>query len=402
MDLPVLLLALGALLIVGLATDEIGRRTRLPRVTLLILFGLAVGPAGLDLLPTQLQDWYAFLASVALTMVAFLLGGRLSLEALQSHGKAILVVSLVVVVLTAMLVGVGLIAVGVPLILALLLAGIATATAPAATQDVVRQARAKGPFTETLLGIVAVDDAWGLIVFSLLLVAARAITGESGLVVLQHGLWDLGGALLVGAIVGFPAAFLTGRLQPGEPIQAEALGVVFLCAGLALWLEVSFLLAGMTAGMIVANLAAHHNRPFHEIEHIEWPFMILFFVLAGASLEVEAFRVIGPISIAYIALRTLGRVFGGWLGGVLADVPVPYRRWLGLALIPQAGVALGMALVGGQYFPDLAETLLAITIGSAIVFEIFGPILTLVAVRKVGEADSGQMRRKAVPRDNED
>jgi Kef-type K+ transport system membrane component KefB len=402
MDLPVLLLALGALLIVGLATDEIGRRTRLPRVTLLILFGLAVGPAGLDLLPTQLQDWYAFLASVALTMVAFLLGGRLSLEALQSHGKAILVVSLVVVVLTAMLVGVGLIAIGVPLILALLLAGIATATAPAATQDVVRQARAKGPFTETLLGIVAVDDAWGLIVFSLLLVAARAITGESGLVVLQHGLWDLGGALIVGAVVGFPAAFLTGRLQPGEPIQAEALGVVFLCAGLALWLEVSFLLSGMTAGMIVANLAAHHNRPFHEIEHIEWPFMILFFVLAGASLEVEELRVIGPISIAYIALRTLGRVSGGWLGGVLADVPVLYRRWLGLALIPQAGVALGMALVGGQYFPDLAETLLAITIGSAIVFEIFGPILTLVAVRKVGEADLGQMRRKAVPRDNED
>ena len=395
MDLPALLLALGALLVVGLATDEIGRRTRLPRVTLLILFGLAFGPAGLDLLPREFQDWYAFLASVALTMVAFLLGGRLSLAALQSHGKAILVVSLVVVVLTAALMAGGLIAVGVPLVLALLLAGIATATAPAATQDVVRQARAKGPFTETLLGIVAVDDAWGLIIFSLLLVAARAITGDGGVVVLQNGLWDLGGALLVGAVVGLPAALLTGRLQPGEPIQAEALGVVFLCAGLALWLEVSFLLAGMTAGMIVANLAAHHNRPFHEIEHIEWPFMILFFVLAGASLEVEQLRVIGPVSIAYIVLRTLGRVFGGWLGGLLADVPILHRQWLGLALIPQAGVALGMALVGGQYFPELAETLLAITIGSAIVFEIFGPIMTLVAVRKVGEVPSEHTEQQA-------
>ena len=395
MDLPALLLALGALLVVGLATDEIGRRTRLPRVTLLILFGLAFGPAGLDLLPREFQDWYAFLASVALTMVAFLLGGRLSLAALQSHGKAILVVSLVVVVLTAALVAGGLIAVGVPLVLALLLAGIATATAPAATQDVVRQARAKGPFTETLLGVVAVDDAWGLIIFSLLLVAARAITGDGGVVVLQNGLWDLGGALLVGAVVGLPAALLTGRLQPGEPIQAEALGVVFLCAGLALWLEVSFLLAGMTAGMIVANLAAHHNRPFHEIEHIEWPFMILFFVLAGASLEVEQLRVIGPVSIAYIVLRTLGRVFGGWLGGLLADVPILHRQWLGLALIPQAGVALGMALVGGQYFPELAETLLAITIGSAIVFEIFGPIMTLVAVRKVGEVPSEHTEQQA-------
>ena len=216
MDLPVLLLALGALLIVGLATDEIGRRTRLPRVTLLILFGLAAGPAGLDLLPTQLQDWYAFLASVALTMVAFLLGGRLSLEALQSHGKAILVVSLVVVVLTAMLVGVGLIAIGVQLVLALLLAGIANCDSasrnPGRRQTGTREG---APSQRRYLGIVAVDDAWGLIVFSLLLIAARAITGESGLVVLQHGLWDLGGALLVGAVVGFPAAFLTGRLQPG-------------------------------------------------------------------------------------------------------------------------------------------------------------------------------------------
>jgi Kef-type K+ transport system membrane component KefB len=176
---------------------------------------------------------------------------------------------------------------------------------------------------------------------------------------------------------------------------------VFLCAGLALWLEVSFLLAGMTAGMIVANLAAHHNRPFHEIEHVEWPFMILFFVLAGASLEVEELRVVGPIGLAYILLRTLGRVLGGWLGGALADVPVLYRRWLGLALIPQAGVALGMALVGGQYFPDLAETLLAITIGSAIVFEIFGPILTLFAVRKVGEAGSEHTERRAAARDDE-
>jgi NhaP-type Na+/H+ or K+/H+ antiporter len=159
MDLHVLFLALGGLLFVGLVIDEIGRRTRLPRVTLLILFGVAAGPSGLDLLPRAFQDWYEFLASVALTMVAFLLGGKLSFAALRSHGKTILAVSLAVVILTALLVGVGLIAIGTPISMALLLAGIATATAPAATQDVVRQTRAKGPFTDTLLAVVAVDDA---------------------------------------------------------------------------------------------------------------------------------------------------------------------------------------------------------------------------------------------------
>jgi len=387
MDLPILLTVLGALLLVGLVTDEIGRRTRLPRVTLLILFGLAVGPAGFDVLPQAFHDWYEFLASVALTMVAFLLGGRLSLPELRSHGKTIFAVSVVVVVLTALLVGIGLIAIGTPIILALLLAGIATATAPAATQDVVRQERAKGPFTDKLLGIVAVDDAWGLIVFSLLLVAARAINGDGGTVILEHSLWELGGALAVGAAVGLPAAYLTGRLQPGEPMQSEALGVVLLCAGLAIWLGASFLLAGMVAGMIVANLAEHHRRAFHEIEHIEWPFMVLFFVLAGASLELESLDVVGPLCIAYVVLRTLGRVIGGWLGASVGGAPPEHRRWIGLALVPQAGVALGMALVAAQYFPELGETLLAVTISSAIVFEVFGPILTLVALRKVGEAE---------------
>ncbi len=390
MDLHVLLIMLGGLLLVGLVTDEIGRRTRLPRVTLLILFGLAAGPAGFDLLPRAFQDWYEFIASVALTMVAFLLGGRLSLPALRKHGKTILMVSLTVVILTAVLVGLGLIAIGTPIILALLLAGIATATAPAATQDVVRQARAKGPFTDTLLGIVAVDDAWGLIVFSLLLVLAGAIAGGGVYAILGHCLWELGGALAVGAAVGLPAVFLTGRLKPGEPIQAEALGLVFLCAGLAIWLGVSFLLAGMVAGAIVVNLAKHHRRPFHEIEHIEWPFMVLFFVLAGASLDLDSFDVIWGISIAYIVLRTFSRVIGGWLGGRLAGASVLHRRWIGLALIPQAGVALGMALVASNHFPDLAETLLAITIGTAIIFEVFGPILTLVALCKVGEAKWGK------------
>jgi Kef-type K+ transport system membrane component KefB len=387
MDLPVLLTTLGVLLLVGLATDAIGRRTRLPRVTLLVLVGLVVGPAGFDVLPGAFQEWYEFLASVALTMVAFLLGGKLAVPELRGEGKLIFYVSLSVVVLTAALVSVGLIAFGAPIILALLLAGVATATDPAATQDVVRQENAKGPFTKALLGIVAVDDAWGLIAFSILLVLARAVAGDGGGTILAHGAWELGMALAVGAGVGIPAAFLTGRLQPGEPMLTEALGVVFLCAGLAIWLEASFLLAGMVAGAIVVNMASHHTRPFHEIEHIEWPFMILFFVLAGASLELEHLNGIGLIAVAYLVLRTVSRVLGGWLGGTLARAEPIQRRLIGFALLPQAGVAVGMALVAANYFPDLREALLAVTIGSVIVFEVVGPILTLLALRKTGEAD---------------
>jgi len=338
-------------------------------------------------LPQEFQDWYEFLASTALTMVAFLLGGKLSRARLRGHGRTIVVLSGVVVGLTAVLVGIGLLAVGTPLVMALLLAGIATATAPAATQDVVRQTRAKGPFTDILQGVVALDDIWGLVVFSLLLVLAKAIVGDGTAAILAHGAWELGGSVAVGAAVGFPAAYFTGRLKPGEPIQSEALGVVFLCAGLSIWLGVSFLLAGMVAGAIVVNLAKHHSRPFHEIEHVEWPFMVLFFVLAGASLHLDRLEEIGTIGFAYILLRSISRVLGGWIGGRIAGAPNLHCRWIGPALIPQAGVALGMALVASNHFPDLGDQLLAITVGTMVVFELAGPLLTQMALQRVGEVD---------------
>jgi Kef-type K+ transport system membrane component KefB len=386
MDVHLALLTLGCLLLVGLCADGIGRRTRLPRVTLLIVFGIAIGPAGFDLLPMGSQGWYPFLSTIALTMVAFLLGGHLSVRALRRNGREILAVSVTAVVLTAGLVAGGLLAFGVPAPLALILAAIATATAPAAVQDVVNQTGARGPFTDSLLGIVAVDDAWGLMVFSLLLVMAKILAGQGADGILISAMWEIGAALAVGAIVGLPAAFLTGRLKPGEPMQSEALGLVMLCAGLALWLEVSFLLAGMAAGAFVANLARHHKRAFHEVEYIEWPFMVLFFVLAGAALHVESIAEIGWIGLVYILLRGAGRLAGGWLGCTLASAPQPHRVWMGPALMPQAGVALGMALVAADSFPKYADALLAIAIGTTVIFELFGPLLTQMALRKTGEA----------------
>ncbi len=383
-----ILLAVGGLLLLGLVADEVGHRARLPRVTLLVLFGIAAGPSGFDLLPRQFLATYELLASIALTMVAFLLGGTLSAATLRRHGRQIIVISLVVVVTTVLITGLGLWLLGAAAPLALLLAGIATATDPSATRDVVRQLRARGPFTDTLLGIVAIDDAWGLILFSLMLVAAKAAVGDGSLATLGTGLWEVGGALAIGAGIGLPAAYLTGRIRHGEPMQSEAIGVVFICAGLSIWAGVSFLLAGMVTGAIVVNLAKHHKRAFHEIEHIEWPFMLIFFTLAGASLKLDGLAEIGAIGFAFIALRLASRCIGGLIGGKLAGVEPAHSNWIGVALMPQAGVALGMALMAGNHFGQLKETLLAIAIGTTVIFEVFGPILTQWALRSVGESKS--------------
>jgi Kef-type K+ transport system membrane component KefB len=385
-NLAEIFITLGALFLLGLLTDLIGRRTPLPRVTLLLIFGFLCGPSGVDLLPGAPDRWFPMVADMALIMVGFLLGGKLTLTSLREHGRLVLWVSITAVVVTALVVGAGLVLVGVPLEMALLLAGIAPATAPAATVDVVHESRSDGRFTRTLLGVVALDDAWGLIVFSLLLAAVEVIGGQGGgAAVMRSAIGEIGGAVLVGLAVGVPTAFLTGRIQPGEPTLVEALGAVFLCGGIAIRLEVSFLLASMTLGFVVANLARHHSRPFHAIEGIEWPFMVLFFVLAGASLRLVSLGGLGAlVASAYVVLRVAGRLAGGWLG-VAASRGDMSGRWMGLALMPQAGVALGMALVASERLPDLGKAILPAVISATVLFEVVGPILTRQALVRVGE-----------------
>lgn len=380
MDLGLLFVTLGALFLAGLAADTLGRVTRLPRVTMLLILGLAAGQAGLGLVPEAVAAWFDELSVLALTMVAFLLGGALTRSAMRAHGPVILTISVSVVLATLGVVAVGLMLAGLAPGLALVLAAIATATAPAAMTDVIRQSGVENGFTQTLMGIVAIDDAWGLIVFSVVLV----LVGQSADwgAVLTHAGWDLGGAILVGVVIGVPAAYLTGRLSPGEPMQAEAIGIVFLAAGLALWLEVSFLVVGMVAGAMIANLARHHDRAFHEIEHIQWPFMILFFLLAGATLELEALKAVGWIGVLFLGLRVLARFLGGYVGARLGGLAGREAALFGPALLPQAGVAVGMALVAGEAFPDWAALIMAFTLASTVVFEIVAPPVTLWAIRR--------------------
>jgi Kef-type K+ transport system membrane component KefB len=385
-DIAQILITFGGLFLLGLLADLVGRHTPLPRVTLLLVAGFVIGPSGLNWLPEFTEQWFPLLTDIALAMIGFLLGHNLTRGRLATLGRAVLAMSIGEVVMTSVLVFTVLYSFGVPVEVALLLAGIAPATAPAATVDVVHEYRAKGQFTDTLLGIVAIDDAWGLLIFSLLLALAQALGNDGGAVeILAAGAWETGVAVLLGIALGLPMAYLTGRIRPGEATQAEALGVVLLCAGIAVWLDVSHILSAMVLGAVVANFAKHHRRPFSAIEGIEWPFLILFFVLAGAALHVHAFVQVGVLGAAYIGLRTAGRIVGTWLGGWLSGAAPKTRHWIGLALLPQAGVAIGMALLAVQRFPDLKDIVLPIILGSTVFFELVGPILTRWVLVHVGD-----------------
>ncbi len=391
MDIVPLFIGLGLFFLAGLAADQLGRRTLVPRVTLLLALGAVVGGPGLDLVPQEAWEFEEFVSTAALTMVAFLLGSALTLETLRTHGAEIMGISIGTVLVTLGVVTAGLTAIGVDPGVALVLGAIATATAPEATVDALNQSGARGTFVNTIKGIVAIDDAWGLILFAVALAVAQGLAGGAAAGA-DHGAlstaaWEVGGALALGAAIGLPGAVLTGRVRPGAPLLAEALGLVFLTAGLALLLEVSFLIAGMTAGALIVNLARHHTRAFHEIEHVHWPFMLLFFLLAGASLDLRELAGIGTVGIAYIALRIAGRLAGGWAGATLGGAPRAWRPWYGVALLPQTGVAIGMALVAAEALPEAAGLILTLTIGATVVFELLGPATTFWAARRVAGAE---------------
>ena len=373
---------LGLILLIGLLLSALGRRTFLPRATLLILFGVVIGGEMLDLLPRLVTDQFALVADMTLLMVGFLLGGKLTQGSLKGHSLVSFAISFCAALVPATVVCAGMLVLGIDVEMAILLGCFAAATAPAAVFDVVEESEIRNRFSKILLLVVVLDDVWGLLLFGIGMAVVSSLNGVAGdagvATLIVH---ELGGAILLGAAIGLPAAYLTGRIRPGKPVVSEALGIVLLCGGLAAWLQVSYLIAAIVMGAVIANLARHHEHPFHAIEGIESTFMLVFFVLAGASLEIGALPAVGLIAAVYILCRSAGKLGGAWLGIKIAGATPQRLDWIGAALLPQAGIAIGMALVASNHFPHYHQVMLPIVIASTIVFEIIGPVFTRYAVR---------------------
>jgi Kef-type K+ transport system membrane component KefB len=375
--------SLGAIFLLGLATDYLGRRTFLPRVTLLLALGIIVGDEVLGFIPTGLTDLFKLITIITLLMVGFVLGGKLDFKAIWDDGRHLLWISLGASLGTTLVVGIALTLIGVHHGIAILLGCIAAATAPAATVDTTLEWGGDTRFSRLLLMIVAIDDIWALVLFSLGLALASLMEQSLGVTAsLLEAVHHIGGAVLLGSVIGLPAAYLTGRLKPGRPMLTEALGLVFICGGAAMWLDVSYLIAAITMGSVIANFARHHEYPFHEIENIEWPLMLVFFVLAGASLEIGRLWELGLAGAVYLVARTVGKVLGARLGGAISKADKDVQQWMGMALLPQAGVAIGLALLASNQFPQYGQTILVVVISTTVVFELFGPVCTRLALVK--------------------
>ncbi|NLW55319.1 MAG: cation:proton antiporter [Firmicutes bacterium] len=386
-----IILYLGIILIAGLAAGRVINRLKLPAVTGYLLIGLLLGPSVFNLITTEKITALAPINSIALSIIAFSIGGALSLKQIKKCGKSVLVITVMQALGAYLLVTLTLHCLfGVELHSALIFGAISTATAPAATIMVLREYKAKGPLTSNLLAVVALDDALCLIAFGITMALAKILAGKvSGGVVpmIAAPLWELLGSIILGIVFAVTLLLLSSRFKENPDKMVLVLGMVFLQAGLAEFLHLSALLAGMTMGCVAVNLLQHQSEElFRLVNTVDTPIYVLFFVLAGANLQLGLLVKVGLVGVAYIFSRMIGKIGGAIYGAIISKAPAVVRKYLGLGLIPQAGVAIGLTLLVQQDLPEIANLVSTVILGSVVVYEIIGPFFAKMAIMKAGEA----------------
>ena len=382
------ILVVGLFLMFGGRAYAIARYLRLPRVTLLVISGIIIGPSFLNLVPDEIVGLFPFMSYIALSMIAFRLGETFINFDLVKVGPRIFASSFGKTLVASSLVFTVAYLVQDDLVLALLLAGLAPASAPAATLDVISETKSKGPLTDTIVRVLATDNVLGITLFSILLVVGEIISGAGNPTQeVIKGAWGIGGAFLLGFLIGWPMARLAGALKKGKPSLLEITGFLLLCTGLAYQLQVSYLLACIVLGATVAkNRAQPKTNIFSTIEEVSEPFLVIFFLLAGCELDVSALASLGLIGILYVVARCLGFIIGGGIAARLVNAEPVVQQNIGWSLFPQAGVALGLAVLTLDHFPGLGQFLVSIIVSTTVVFELFGPTVTQWRLFKAKEA----------------
>ena len=384
------LLLIGIAMAAGLLVSRAARAIKLPNVTAFLVAGLIIGPCVAGIITKEQAASMEVISEAALGFIAYAIGGEFKLSYLKKIGKAPLTITIFQGIATALCVDVGLIALGFDVPLALLLGAIALATAPAATLMVVRQYKANGPVTRMLLPVVAMDDALGLMVYSISASVAEGMLG--GEITVQSmvltPLIEIAGSVALGAALGWLLAFGARFFASRGNKLALSIALVLAGVGLCDVLNLSSLLVCMMIGAVMVNLSQQHEVLMEQCDRFTPPVFLLFFVLSGAELDLSVLPSVGVIGILYLVLRSLGKWGGTMLGALCVRADSNIRKYLGLTLLPQAGVAIGMASLVSARFPTLGAQVNTIVLAGVLVFELVGPIITKLALTKAGEIPS--------------
>lgn len=406
------LLTLSVALFLGLMLSRLAKLVKLPAVTAYLVAGILVGPyclgafgiEGLGFTSMENVESFSLIGDVALGFIAFSIGNEFRLAQLKKTGKQATVIGIIQAVFTTLLVDAALIGVHLlnpekfPLPAALVLGAVAAATAPAATLMVVRQYKAKGPLTDILLPIVALDDAVGLVLFAVSFGVAKAlIHGKVDILsVVLEPILEVVLSLLLGLVMGLLFTFFEKFFHSRSKRLSMSVTFVLLTVALSMLsfeiggvhIAFSSLLVCMMLGTVFCNFCDFSEELMDRIDRWSAPLFVLFFVISGAELELSIFKdpLVVLIGVVYIIFRSTGKYVGARFSAQATKCDKNIVKYLGITLLPQAGVALGMAIKAEALGP--AGTVVAnITLFSVLIYELVGPYLTKISLMKAGEIE---------------
>ncbi|NFV12892.1 cation:proton antiporter [Clostridium sporogenes] len=385
-------IGVGIALIVGVIFGKIMNRFKIPAVAGYIIAGLVLGVSGFNLENSIMIEKLSFIGDFALGIIAFNIGSELEVSVIKKLGKPIFIIAFFEATLAFAAVTIITLILGEKIYTALILGAVASATAPAATVMVLKEMKAKGPLTTTLLGVVAVDDAICLMIYSVasslakVFIANKSISAYS---IIVPPLVEIFFSLLAGFVLGAILIYILNKCSRDSEIQTLTLGAIIILTGLCIKFNLSSLLASMCLGITVANLSAHSNKVFSTIENFASPVITAFFVLAGARLDIKMIPKIGILGICYLVFRMIGKVSGAYLGAAISKAPETVRKYIGYGLFSQIGVAVGLAIIVSREFKGtgLDIKVLTILLATTIITEIIGPLSTKTAIIKAKEAN---------------
>jgi len=405
-----ILLTLSIALLSGLLLSRLAKKVGLPAVTAYLVAGVIIGPFLLGNFgigfhaETNAPDRYSILCDLALGFIAFAIGNEFRLAQLKKIGRQATIIGIVQAVFTTIVVDIALISLSfilpegyLPLPAAIILGAVATATAPAATLMVVRQYKAKGPVTDILLPVVALDDAVGLVVFAISFGIAGAInTGTVDAVsMIINPILEVILSILLGAVMGYLFTFCEKFFHSRSKRMAITVTFVMITVAISslkfeigsIHIAFSSLLACMMLGTIFCNICDFSEELMERADRWTAPLLVLFFVISGAELDLSVFSnwIYVIIGLAYIVFRSLGKYYGARFSSKLTGCDENIVKYLGITLLPQAGVALGMASQALTFGGDVGVLVQSITLFSVLIYELVGPYLTTVALTKAGD-----------------
>lgn len=410
-----LLISLSIALLAGLLLSRVAKLVKLPAVTAYLVAGVIIGPFvlgafgidGLGISKKQLAG-FSIISDVALGFIAFSMGNEFRLAQLKQVGKKATIIGIFQALFTAVLVDAALIALhfAMPDVLsiqaAIVLGAISTATAPAATLMVVKQYKAKGKLTNILLPVVALDDAVGLVVFAISFGIAKSIGTENvnSLNIILEPILEVVLSLGLGFIMGLLFTLCERYFHSRSKRMAVSVTFIFLTVGISLCkfeiggihIAFSSLLACMMLGTVFCNICDVSEELMSRADRWTGPILILFFVISGAELELSVFKEfsIVVVGLVYILFRSIGKYYGAGISAKMTKCDDNITKYLGITLLPQAGVALGMAIKAATS-PELGANgriIRNITLFAVLIYEIVGPFLTKIALTKSGDIKS--------------